>query len=317
MRTRAAREQFRTEREGSLSSPLGRVTMVQVTQASKTRNDPLGAFSPYGAPARRAAPGEYAPQRPPSHRPPPIMPRSHYIGAHLQLPPRKGDPLEERAMRRAIQHEAASRSFERRLQEAETQLALVTGSLHKRDEVIATLKKELTTVRYALDVAQARVWRPEPTRLAVTHRAPSPGDSEWPNEVASLLSARPGSAPIARRTRSSDPTRASAGGSGAPLDASDWLDAQLRQERVDLGEMICASLLPPLGDRAAADDEAQRQQALALRWRLQSLGTEDEQTLAVALRDGGLIERLSEKLLPLLQRLGDGGEREGAGHVQP
>ena len=79
---------------------------------------------------------------------------------------------------------------------------------------------------------------------------------------------------------------------------------------------LCASLLPPLGDRAAADDEAQRQQALALRWRLQSLGKEDEQTLAVALRDGGLIERLSEKLLPLLQRLGDGGAMGGAGRVE-
>ena len=102
--------------------------MVRVTQASKTRNDPLGAFSPYGMPQHRAAPGEYAPQTrhrhgvytpQPAHRPPPVMPRSHYIGVHLQMPPNIQDPLEERAMRRAVQQEAAARSHSRRLEEVE------------------------------------------------------------------------------------------------------------------------------------------------------------------------------------------------------
>ena len=98
---------------------------MRVSQASKMRNDPLGVWQPYGTASGRGDVGEWAPltvtasaastrPRPASasvgHRRAPQMPRSHYIGAHLQIPPYPTDPLEERAVKRAVSMEAYART---------------------------------------------------------------------------------------------------------------------------------------------------------------------------------------------------------------
>jgi hypothetical protein len=228
--------------------------MVHVTQASKARNDPLGtAFSHIEWTQR---PATAAPQRP----------RSHYIGMHLRIPPRLEDPLEERAMRRAVDLDARLRRTSRQLAEAEDKLAAATDEQLKRDQTIEALKAQLTLVQHALDVAQARVWRPDHTNrptLAAAPAAPTTGGT------------------VAEETGSSQALDAAL----IPLDAGGGLRS-----------LVAASLLQPLGARAH-NSEAQRRLLVAL-GDLGRIG--GAPAVAAALRDGGLLERVSERLLPLL-----------------
>ena len=91
---------------------------------------------------------------PPAHRKPPVMPRSHFIGIHLQCAPQAEDPLEERAMRRAVQQEARSRRSNRRVEEVEAELEQENAKLLKRERTIEALKARLADVEHALAVAQ-------------------------------------------------------------------------------------------------------------------------------------------------------------------
>ena len=167
-----------------LASPLTTTTHARpraamvVTQASKTRNDPLGNFSPYGNPKHRAAPGEYSPNPRAPHRTAPhiVLPRSHYIGHHLQIPPKMENPLELRAMRRAVQMEARARKSSRRLEEVEAELAKSNEALIARDHTIAQLKEQLAQAQYALEIANSRIWEPGP-RLAFASAPTSSDDA--------------------------------------------------------------------------------------------------------------------------------------------
>ena len=150
--------------------------MVRVTQASRVRSDPLGQWSPYGTPMHRAAPGEWAPrsmQRPESapaaHRSAPSLPRSHFIGIHLQQPPRDHDPLEGRAVARGVQWEARCRVVERRLEETLVRIPPLEKAVIKQEEMIAELKNQLAITTHALNVANSRIWQPG-------HRVPDEQD---------------------------------------------------------------------------------------------------------------------------------------------
>lgn len=154
--------------------------MVRVTQYSKTRNDPLGQWSPYGTPTHRAAPGEWAPTHTPphknyrltrpesapaatpsvAHRSAPQLPRSHFIGIHLQQPPRSEDPLEGRAVARGVQWEARCRVVERKLQETLLRIPPLEEAVLKQEETIAVLKNQLAITTHALNVANSRIWQP-------------------------------------------------------------------------------------------------------------------------------------------------------------
>jgi uncharacterized coiled-coil protein SlyX len=155
-----------------------------VTQISKVRNDPLGQWSPYGTPIQVGAPGEWRPQQTAqilmdqtiSHRTAPSRPGSaptpahraapryreipSRISSHLQLPPRSRDPLEGRAVRRAVQWEARAKELERRLAEVSVRVPTLVSAVRSREETIKSLSAELETLRHALAVAQSRIWQP-------------------------------------------------------------------------------------------------------------------------------------------------------------
>lgn len=296
--------------------------MVRVTQHSKVRNDPLGSFSPYGASIGHR-PGEYAQvsawaptgssakqATPASHRTPPVMPRSHFIGVHLQMPPKATDPLEERAMRRAVQQEARSRRSERRLAEVEAELAKHTGLLIKRDLAIQALKAELVTMRHALDVAQSRVWKIDPTPPTyVTY-----GQEARFLEASVLGLEMAGRQQVSTAPDVSVPSATALPPAAASTDdewnAVTWFNEQLRPAATPsaraggmeapehgIGRLVAESLLHPLlGD----DAEAHAQRLV-----LKSFGKEgSEEGLADALRDGGLAEKVAHVLMPLMRELG-------------
>ena len=255
--------------------------MVRVTQASKTRNDPLGVFSPYGSPGGvlERAPGEYRVlSRPlsagapaPAHRAAPRMPRAHYIGTHLQnksgLPPTHMHALEERAMRRAVEMDAKARSMDRRLEEMEAEVSASRIAIARREEAIATLKAKLNVANHALEVAQTRIWRPASSSSSPDLHAAGPVpriDGVLPNEWI----------------------------------CSAWLEQHLGREG-EFGRLLAESLLAPLGDWSAHDAHAQR----LFLMRLGQTRPGGEAAIQRALIDGGLLDKISARLLPLLRSL--------------
>jgi len=82
---------------------------------------------------------------------------TQYLG-----PRRSDDPLAGHSVRRSVQREANERVLAHRLQEVSEQIPRLVAAIRSRNECIATLQTELENVRHALDVAQSRIWQPQP-----------------------------------------------------------------------------------------------------------------------------------------------------------
>lgn len=206
-------------------------------------------------------------------------------------------------MRRAVQYEVKSRRSERRLEEVEAELAAVTSQLRARDSAIATLKQELETMHHALDIAQQRVWRPErqqPTLMTPEARAllappssPPAGGAAASDGMADRVcecTLRPATAPARTAIVARGGTMTSSGGK-----VSAWREGL---GQLGLGQMVVDALFEPERDDRATPRHFVRA--------LPAEALTDEAALAAALGEGGLLERIAERLMPVLRQLDDG-----------